>query len=151
MDDNVLVIGIGNEFRGDDGAGIEVARRLAVLELPGVTVLEQSGEGAALMDSWQTAAAVYVIDAVQAGGPAGAVYRFDAVRQPLPAHFSGYSSHAFGLAEAVAMARLLEQLPPQLVIFGVEGKNFDYGVALTAEVEAAVRDVTARMVAELTQ
>jgi hydrogenase maturation protease len=151
MDDNVLVIGIGNEFRGDDGAGIEVARRLAVLELPGVTVLEQSGEGAALMDSWQTAATVYVIDAVQAGGPAGAVYRFDAVRQPLPAHFSGYSSHALGLAEAVAMARLLEQLPPQLVIFGVEGKNFDYGVTLTAEVEAAVRDVTARVVAELTQ
>jgi hydrogenase maturation protease len=151
MDDKVLVIGIGNEFRGDDGAGIQVARRLAALNLPGVTVLEQSGEGTALMQTWQTAATVFVVDAVQSGGPAGAVYRFDALRQPLPVRFSAYSSHAFGLAEAVAMARLLEQLPSKLVIYGLEGTHFDYSMTLTAEVEAAVRDVATRLAAELTR
>jgi hydrogenase maturation protease len=149
MDNKVLVIAIGNEFRGDDGAGIEVARRLAALDLPGVTILEQSGEGALLMDSWQTAATVFVIDAVQAGGPDGAVYRFDAVRQPLPARFFSFSSHAFGLLEAIAMGRLLERLPPRLIIYGLQGNNFEYGVGLTPAVKAGVDNVVGRLLAEL--
>jgi hydrogenase maturation protease len=145
----VLVIGIGNEFRGDDGAGIQAARRLAALEPPGVTVLEQSGEGATLMETWQTAATVFVVDAVQSADPPGTIYRFDAGREPLPAHFAGYSSHAFGLAEAVAMARLLGQLPARLIVYGVAGRNFDYGVTLSPEVETAVDRLVARLLSEV--
>ena len=64
---SILVIGIGNEFRSDDGAGIVVARAIEGKKLPGVTVIEQSGEGAALMDILNEADNVYLVDAVSSG------------------------------------------------------------------------------------
>ena len=56
-----LVIGVGNAFRGDDGVGLIVAQKLRALTLPGVTVLEQSGEGTALLEAWGDAGRVIVI------------------------------------------------------------------------------------------
>lgn len=141
-----LVIGVGNAFRGDDGLGLIVAQRLRELALPGVTVLEQSGEGAALVESWEDAGRVIVVDAVSSGGKPGTIHRFEAAGQPLPALFSGGSSHAFGLAEAVELARQLDRLPTSLVIYGVEGKSFDLGTGLSPEVEAVVEVLTEKIV-----
>ncbi|HSG15201.1 MAG TPA: hydrogenase maturation protease [Anaerolineae bacterium] len=141
-----LVIGVGNAFRGDDGLGLIVAQRLRELALPGVTVLEQSGEGAALVESWEDAGRVIVVDAVSSGGEPGTIHRFEAAGQPLPALFSGGSSHAFGLAEAVELARQLDRLPTSLVIYGVEGKSFDLGTGLSPEVEAVVEVLTEKIV-----
>lgn len=67
----MLVIGIGNEFRSDDGVGILVARAIKQKNLSGVVVIEQSGEGAALMDAWSGAENVAVIDAVLSSGTVG--------------------------------------------------------------------------------
>ena len=47
-----LLIGVGNEFRNDDALGILVAREIRRRNVPGVTVVERSGEGTALMDAW---------------------------------------------------------------------------------------------------
>ena len=146
-----LVIGVGNAFRGDDGLGLIVAQRLRELALPGVTVLEQSGEGAALVESWEDAGRVIVVDAVSSGGEPGTIHRFEAAGQPLPALFSGGSSHAFGLAEAVELARQLNRLPPSLVIYGIEGKSFDLATGLSPEVEAAAKNVLDQIYQQLRQ
>jgi hydrogenase maturation protease len=139
-----LDIGVGNAFRGDDGLGLIVAQRLRELALPRVTVLEQSGEGAALVESWDDAGRVIVVDAVSSGGEPGTIHRFETAGQPLPALFSGGSTHAFGLAEAVELARQLDRLPPSLVIYGIEGKSFDLATGLSPEVEAVVPSVLDR-------
>ncbi|UCG22946.1 MAG: hydrogenase maturation protease [Chloroflexota bacterium] len=144
-----LIIGVGNAFRGDDGVGLIVAQRLRELTLPGVTVLEQSGEGAALVESWEDAGRVIVVDAVSSGSEPGKIHRFEAAGRPLPALFSGGSTHAFGLAEAVELARQLNRLPPSLVIYGIEGKSFDLGTGLSPEVESAVEILTERIAREL--
>jgi hydrogenase maturation protease len=145
----IMIIGVGNAFRGDDGLGLAVARRLRELALPGVTVLEQSGEGAALVESWGEAGRVIVVDAVASGGEPGTIHRFEAAGQPLPALFSGGSTHPFGLTEALELARQLDRLPPSLVIYGIEGKSFDLGTGLSREVKAAVEIVAERMTEEL--
>jgi len=44
-----LIIGIGNEYRSDDAVGLIVARRLKERLADSAIVLEQSGDGAALM------------------------------------------------------------------------------------------------------
>jgi hydrogenase maturation protease len=144
-----LVIGVGNDYRRDDAAGLQVARSVRQRHLAGVSVLEQTGEGAALMEAWQGAPAVILVDAVHSGGKPGAIYRFEAHSQPMPAEFFHYSTHAFGLAEAVEMARALRQLPPRLVVYGVEGKDFTSGAGLSPEVEKAAHEVSARIVSEL--
>lgn len=133
----LAVIGIGNQFRGDDGAGIWAARILREANLPGVTVLESSGEGATLMEAWDGFDSVVLVDAMRSSARIGTVRRFDAGADPLPPNlFSPQSTHAFGVAAAVELARVLNRLPPRLVIYGIEGKSFDNGCGLSPEVEA---------------
>ena len=69
----VLVIGIGNEFRRDDGAGVAVARSIKALAPPGVEVYERCGEGTDLIASWCGRPLVFVVDAVSSGEPVGTV------------------------------------------------------------------------------
>lgn len=144
----ILIIGMGNPYRCDDGVGRILARRLKEESLEGVRVVEQSGEGAALMEAWKNAEIVILIDAVDSGGKPGTLQRFDVNTQPLPTQFFHYSTHAFSIAEAVELARALNALPPQLIVYGIEGKNFQMGVGLTPEVEKAASEVKRRILKE---
>jgi hydrogenase maturation protease len=144
-----LIIGMGNDYRCDDAVGLVVARRIRQSHPVGVTVLEQSGEGTALMEAWKDADTVIVVDAVQSGATPGRIHRLNAQAQKIPASFFHYSTHAFSVAEAVELARALNQLPPRLILYGVEGKDFAAGVGLSAEVEKAASGVKARVIEEL--
>jgi hydrogenase maturation protease len=136
-----LIIGVGNAYRRDDSVGLIAARRLKAQQLPNATVIENSGEGAALIEAWKDADRVILIDAVASGAAAGTVHRLDAHAQPVPAKFFSYSTHAFSVAEAVELTRVLGQLPPSLTIYGIEGKDFSPGIGLSPEVERAARQV----------
>lgn len=144
-----LIVGVGNEYRGDDAIGLLVVRdlrRMGVLE----TVLrEESGEGSALMDCWKNMGAVILVDAVRSGSPPGTIHRFEAHRQPIPAAFAHFSSHAFGVAEAIELSRVLTQLPDALIVYGIEGKSFAAGTTLSSEVEYARNVVIGRIVDDL--
>ena len=144
-----LIIGIGNEYRGDDAAGLVIARGLKRQTIADVTVLEQSGEGAALMEAWEGADTVVLIDAVNSGAEAGTIHRIEAHAQPVPQRFFRYSTHAFSVAEAIELARALGELPRRLMVYGIEGKTFKAGNGLSDEVETAVRDVVERVIHEL--
>lgn len=146
---NVCVIGIGNEYRGDDAAGRLVIRRLG--SLPGIRITEQSGEGAALMEAWKGADAAILVDAVESGATLGTVHRLDASAAPVPARFFHYSTHAFSLAEAIELARALGELPPRTIIFGIEGRSFAAGVELSPEVILAIETVAGRILDEVAE
>ncbi len=146
---NIVIIGVGNEYRSDDGAGIAVARRLRALSPPEVKIVEESGEGAALIQAWQGAAWVIVVDAVCSGATPGTIHRFDARTAPVPTGFFRYSTHAFSVAEAVELARSLDQLPPRLIVYGIDGENFAAGVGLTSAVGQAVEAVSGRVASEV--
>lgn len=141
----ILIIGIGNAYRHDDAAGLQVARRLKEQALSSCEVHEQVGEGTALMDLWKGAERVFVVDAVQSGAVAGAIQRFSASQQPLPAPIFRDSTHTFGLIEAVELSRALKQLPSNLVIYGIEGQNFEAGTGLSPAVLGAVNDLAEKL------
>jgi hydrogenase maturation protease len=142
-----LVIGCGNLDRGDDAAGVLVARRLRTL---GIEAAEQSGESFSLMDSWQDCETIIVVDAVCSDRAPGEVTVWDATARPLPKAALQCSTHAFGLYEAVELARTLDRLPDQLLIYGIEGRQFAPGERPSAEVEKAV-EVVAQQIAEFVQ
>jgi len=144
-----LVIGVGNACRGDDGAGIVAARELAAQRLPGVRVMEMNGEGTSLVEAWKDAPSVLLVDAVSSGAAPGTIHRFEVKAEPLPRDLKHRSSHSFGVAEAVEVARALGRLPPRLVIYGVEGRLFNPGQGLSPEVERAVEEVASRLISEL--
>jgi hydrogenase maturation protease len=134
----VLVIGIGNEYASDDAAGLLVARELKERARGAIAVLEHSGEGASLIEAWKTATLVIVIDAVRSDAAPGQTYRFDTALAPLPAEPFRGSTHAFGLLEAIELARSLNQLPRALVVHGIVGRNFAAGLGVSPEVRQAV-------------
>jgi hydrogenase maturation protease len=67
----------------------------------------------------------------------------------LPARFFRSSTHAFGVGDAVELARTLGRLPSRMVVYGVEGSDFDAGAALSPPVLAAVDNVVRRLEEEL--
>lgn len=135
---SVTLIGIGNAVRHDDAAGLEIVRRLRThAEAAGIVVHEQEGQMLALLDMWEGADAVVLVDAICSGGVAGSIRRLDATFAPIPARLCGCSStHALGIGEAVELARALHRLPSRVVLFGVEGRRFGVGEGLSDEVEA---------------
>lgn len=133
----VVIAGIGNPFRRDDGVGIAVVRRLRGRVPRGVSLSEHSGEGAALIEVWNGAETAILVDAVQSGAPAGTIHRLNAALEVVPRGWFHCSTHAFGVAEAIEVARALGGLPPRLFVIGIEGKDFSAGVGLSAEVEQA--------------
>ncbi len=145
--DRILVVGIGNDDRGDDAIGLAIARHVRELCPRGVTVEELSGDPLALLEWWHGADSVILIDAVSSGSEAGTVMRFDALADDLPAIFGSHvSSHGIGVGEVVALARALERLPARLIVYGVEGGGFDLGAPLSPNL-ASVIDITARRIA----
>ncbi len=141
----ILIIGVGNAYRGDDAVGLRITQDIKKEALVHVTVIEQSGDGTALMESWKNADTVIIVDAVYSGGNFGTIYRFDAHKQAIPSRFFHYSTHAFGVAEAIELARALKQLPKNLIVHGIEGKCFEAGIGLSLEVEKAVEEVIMRV------
>ena len=147
----ILVIGIGNAYRGDDGVGLVAARRLKNQRSTSFRVLEHHGEGADLMTCWEGADAVILVDAVQSGAKPGTLHRWNAGRRPLPARTFRGSSHAFSLVAAVELARVLRRLPQRLIVYGVEGRDFRAGTGLSSETEEAVSDLVQRVLREVGQ
>jgi hydrogenase maturation protease len=136
----VKLIGIGNRLRCDDAAGLLVAERLRA-ELPEIDVLTLDGEPSALLDAWESADKVIVVDAVSSGGRPGTIHRVDASERDLPRDLFPASTHALGLAEAVGLARALGRMPGSLVVYGIEGGSFETGESLSPPVQAAVERV----------
>jgi hydrogenase maturation protease len=145
----LALIGVGNRFRGDDGAGLEVASRLRATHPPGCRILEEEGEPGSLIEDWALVQEALVVDAVSTGAEPGTLHRFDATAEPLPVELFRSSTHALGIADAVELARELDRLPPRLAVYGIEGENFETGEGLSPAVEATVDKLVAELCEEL--
>ena len=141
-----LVIGVGHRYRGDDAVGPIAADRLS---RRGVPAIEHAGEATALMDAWHGRDLVVLIDAMRSAAAPGTIRRFDAGRCDLPTGFFACSSHRYGPAEAVALARQLGRLPRHLIVYGVEGADFGLGGRLSPAVESALETLVEYVVAAL--
>ncbi len=145
---SAVVIGVGNTLRGDDAAGIEVARRVREEARGSVRVVEVEGEPSRLIDAWEGAHIAVVVDAAEARGSAGKVRRLDATNGPLPAGALAASTHALDLAEVVELARALGRLPGRLVVYAIEGVGFEAGMPLSPKVAAAIEPLVPRVLAD---
>ena len=147
-----LIIGVGNAWRGDDGVGLVVARLVGHLAGEAVEVREAAGDAAALVSLWEGRENVLVVDAMCSGLEPGDVERFevggDSANASLLTGAAFRSTHALGVAEAVALARELDALPPELVVVGIEGERFEAGTTLSPRVAEAAARVARRIVAD---
>lgn len=144
----LLIVGLGNILMADDGVGIHAVRALQDDPPPGARVLEV---GTAVLDAlpWIAAAErLLALDAIQAGGAPGAIYRVD---PPLAAPATAPTSlHELDLPAALRIHGV-DRAPP-LTVVGVEPARIDFGLELSAVVQAVLPDFLAevrRLAAEL--
>src|SRR4051812_21206627 len=131
------VVGVGNDWRGDDAAGLAAARRLRPT-LAGIPVVEVDGDPASLLDAWSGARHAIVIDAVRSGAPPGTIHRLDLAAGTVRAGPWCGSTHGLGVADAVELARALDRLPARVELYGIEAGGFETGTGLTPPVARAV-------------
>lgn len=145
----VLVVCLGNPDRGDDAIGIMVANAL-VGRLPAdITLLSRSGDMTSLIEDWAGFDALVCVDAATSMGVPGRIQRIDLAMDDLPTEMSFTSSHAFGLADTVRLARTLELAPRDIVVYAVEGGSFNLGAPMTPNVMAGISKVADCIVAEV--
>ncbi len=142
MTDRTLHIGLGNPMRRDDGVGPWLAGRLAE---GGLRAREWPGDGSGLIDLFAAEPHIVLIDATRSGASPGTVHRLDAVRTLIPRPLFHNSTHEFGLAEAVEVARRLGQLPDSLIVLGIEGADFTFGAGLSPAVQGAAQRLKAEL------
>ena len=127
-----LLIAAGNRWRRDDGVGVVLVERLAATLGDRVDTRHLSGEGGGLIEAWQGRDVVWLFDAAAPAGQPGRVTRIETQREPVPAALCHHSSHRFGVAEAIELARVLDRLPRRLVLVAIEGADFGDGEGLSA-------------------
>jgi hydrogenase maturation protease len=136
----ILVAGLGNDLLMDDGVGVHIARRLRGQMPVGVRIAEV---GTAVLDAihlFERADFIVAVDAMQAGGAPGTVYRFRP--SDVETRDQATSLHEFSFVETL---RFMRTPPVDIVIIGVEPQTLDYGLELTPAVSAAVDRVIAEI------
>lgn len=143
----IKVIGIGNRFRRDDGAAVVALRHLK--PRTGVDMISTSAEPTNLMTAWEGAEAAILIDAAAPAGAPGRISRIVAGRDSLPTESPVASTHAYGLAKTIDLAEALGDRPDNIIIYAIEGANFDHGEGLSLPVENAISILVQKIEAEI--
>jgi hydrogenase maturation protease len=150
MTSTVLVLGLGNPLRGDDGIGPRVIEELIRRGLPeGVTAQDVGNAGLDLLnvlEGWERAV---IVDAAEMGQEPGRFVRFTPDEVQLAQASDHVSLHNASLSEVLALADALGKTLPELVIFGVQPAEIDWRAGLSSSVEAAVPALTDAVIAEL--
>ena len=103
------------------------------------------------MEEWTGCFAVVLVDAAAPVSRPGRIHRLELVGQPLSVGLARSSTHAFGVAEAVELARNLDRLPQHLIAYLVEGERFEIGASLSPGVAEAVDRVAELILLELSR
>ncbi|MDT2007581.1 hydrogenase maturation protease [Rhodococcus opacus] len=147
----VVVIGLGNDLRRDDGIGPAVAREVADHLAPGVGVTISDGDPAILLDAWSGADLAVIVDAVVCDPPRpGSVHRLT------PDELSGalagtFSTHGIRLEDALRLGAVLGRLPRRTVIIAVEVSDVGHGSGLSAAVRGALETTVSAVLTEISE
>jgi hydrogenase maturation protease len=138
----MLIAGVGNIFLGDDGFGVEVARRLAQLEMPdGVAVGDYGISGMHLAyDLADGVEVAILVDAMPRGGEPGAVYVVEPERSVTGEGTAFFDGHGMQPDVVLGMLDMLGAQVGRVLIVGCEPASIDYGIGLSEKVAAAVDD-----------
>ncbi len=146
---SILILGVGNILLSDEGVGVRVIEAMKSMTLPDNVEILDGGTGAFdLFDIMANRDTVIIIDAVKGGGEPGAVYRFGPDDIKAEAKFLT-SVHQISLLDTLSMARITGCSPRDIVIFGIEPREVDWGLELSPEVAAVVPKVIELVLSEL--
>ncbi|HMM39347.1 MAG TPA: HyaD/HybD family hydrogenase maturation endopeptidase [Desulfovibrio sp.] len=146
----ILVLGVGNILRSDEGVGVRAVEKLAreYVFSENVTLLDGGTQGMLLMGPIMEADVLVVADAVLGGGEPGSIYRLTGADLPLRID-PGKSPHQADLLDTLTYCDVLGALP-ELVVLGVEPQDMDgVGLELTPVVARRLPDLVRLLLREI--
>jgi hydrogenase maturation protease len=145
----VVVVGVGEPFRRDDGCGPRVVRGLRGRVGPQVELVERVSESTALLDLWTGANLAIVVDAMRSEAPVGSVVRLEGEGLVNARPTRTTSSHGLSIRDAYDLGQALGRLPQRLVLYLIEADDFAPGEALSPAVAAAIGRTAEAIASEL--
>lgn len=141
----LLVVGCGNPYAGDDGAGPYFVEKLDETTVGECDLMSVLHPDVTLLESFRGRELVVIVDAVSTGAPPGTVCIV-----PLPCatveprSFANLSGHAIGVSEILGLGRALGRPLPPIVLLGIEIGQVEKGRGMSREVSTAVESLVAR-------
>lgn len=140
----IVIIGLGQSFRGDDEAGLTAVRLWAdtfpsVRNNPNLQVELAESPGVELLHLIKGAETAILVDAVQSGAEPGTIHLL--AESDLGAFLAGSNSaHGWGVAETLALGKHVDpvSLPKQIILIGIEIEQVELGAGLSPTVAAAI-------------
>jgi len=135
MTEHLVVLGLGNLLRRDEGLGIRALQRLEARYVLPQSVLAIDGGtlGLELLSLVEGATHLLVLDALLVEGPPGTLGRL--ANQEVPRYFGMRTSpHEIGLPDLLAVAELRGQTPPELVVLGLRPGSIELGWELSGPI-----------------
>ncbi len=140
----ITVLGVGNSLLTDEGVGIHVIYYLRDhhSHLTDVNYMDGGTLSFTLLPLIESATGLIIIDAANFHEPAGTVRRFNGTEMDqFLAKTRPSTVHEVQLAELLAMAQLIGQLPEKRALIGIQPQKVDWGDQLSPVVTSAIPQV----------
>ena len=146
----ILILGVGNLLRKDDGVGVQAAQRLQRLPLPvGVKVVDGGSAGVAMLDLLEGHERAVIIDAADMGLEPGSVAKFRPEATQFRSPEVRLSLHSSDVAGVLELARLLGKPLPALVVIGVQPRDTGWGTEMSVDVLAQMHHIVDLVLEEI--
>lgn len=149
MSGRVVVVGVGNPLRGDDGVGPAAVEALRGRVPDGTVLTVSDGELVRMLDLWSGADTVVVAEALRTRQPRPGELHTLTAADAASRTEGAASTHALGLGECLALAEALDRLPPVLVVHAMEVTDVELGAPLSEAVRSALPEMVDRIAASV--
>lgn len=150
MGRTTLVLGIGNTIMSDDGIGPKTIELLAARgTMPDdVDFLDGGTLGLDLLPRLEGVSRLVVVDAVETGKEPGTIVRLVGDEVPVALE-TKLSPHQMGMKDLLAVACLMDCLPEEVVLLGMQPECLEMGTELSPAVEAGMPEMLEIILAEI--
>lgn len=140
-----VVLGLGNLLNRDEGLGVQALKRLDAQlgEQSRVELLDGGVLGLNLLMIVEECSHLLILDAVNAGQPAGSVVELSKEQIPLYAGIK-LSQHQITFQEVLGLANMRGYLPEHVHLVGIQPEDLSIGLELSPVVELALPGVVHR-------
>jgi hydrogenase 3 maturation protease len=132
----VVLVGVGNPMRGDDGVGVKIIERLQEMDLTGVMLLNTETVPEAFTGKVESYEPTHVLllDAANFGGLPGETRLIDSK------HIGGHAISTHSLPLNIFISYIEKSLGITVLLLGIQPKNITFGEEMTPELaEASIR------------
>ena len=145
-----VVLGIGNTILSDEAAGVRAVEALEqAYRMPDdVLVIDGGTSGMEMIEDLSNLDFLIVIDVVKTGAAPGTVVKIEG--DQIPVFFRHkLSPHQIALPDVLASLELLDTMPKEIIVLGVEPITLELGMEMTPTVAEQVPVLAEMAAAEL--